>query len=163
MLRHVQEDDLPVMRRWRNHPRVREVSFNTHPIAEEEHARWWEGVRADDDRRVMIYDHEGSAAGVVTFNGVKSDIAYWGYYLDLDGLEQSGALLRAWVGLERAAIEHAFGPLGLTILRGSVLSDNEAVRCLHRRFGFAEVDTYQRVIDGVRRDIVCVQLTKEDA
>ncbi|MFG1707177.1 GNAT family N-acetyltransferase [Nonomuraea sp. M3C6] len=163
MLRDVRDDDLPVMRRWRNHPRVRASSFTTHEIAEEEHARWWAAARADAAKLVLIYDHEGSAAGVVTYSGLHTKTASWGFYLDLDGLERSGTLLRAWVGLERAAIEHAFGPLGATLLRGEVLADNQPVRLLHRRFGFAEVGVYQRDVDGVPRDVVAIQLRKEQA
>ncbi|MFI7113565.1 GNAT family N-acetyltransferase [Nonomuraea sp. NPDC050227] len=162
VLRRVRDDDLPVMRHWRNHPKVRAASFTGHEISEDEHARWWAAVRADATRQVLIYDHAGARAGVVTYSELGGDSAYWGFYLDLDGLERSGAVLRAWVGLERAAIDHAFGPLGLTTLRGEVLADNESVRRLHRRFGFAEVATYRMPVDGVPREVVAVQLTKEE-
>jgi L-amino acid N-acyltransferase YncA len=150
------------MRSWRNHPRVRAASFTTHEIAEAEHARWWAAVRADAAKQVLIYDHEGVAAGVVTYSGLSGRSGYWGFYLDLDGLERSGALLPAWVGLERDAIGHAFGPLGLATLRGEVLADNEPVRRLHRRFGFVEIGAYQRPVDGVPRDVVAIELNKED-
>ncbi|MFI6918423.1 GNAT family N-acetyltransferase [Nonomuraea spiralis] len=162
MLRGVQDDDLPVMRRWRNHPRVRAASFTGHEIAEDEHTRWWATVRTDTAKRVLIYDHDGVGAGVVTYSGLGGGSGYWGFYLDLDGLERSGALLRAWVGLERAAIDHAFGPLGLTTLRGEVLADNEPVRRLHKRFGFAEIGLYRRPVDGVPRAVVVTELNKEE-
>ncbi|MEV1166789.1 GNAT family N-acetyltransferase [Nonomuraea sp. NPDC049784] len=161
MLRSVQDDDLPVMRRWRNHPRVRAASFTTHEISEYEHARWWEATRADTRKRVLIYDHEETAAGVVTYSGLSPESGTWSFYLDLDGLEQSGTLLRAWIGLEQEAIEYAFGPLGLTTLRGEVLACNEPVRRLHRRFGFVEVGAYLRDVDGVPRDVVTIRLRKE--
>ncbi|WP_188191027.1 GNAT family N-acetyltransferase [Nonomuraea sp. SYSU D8015] len=161
MLRSVRDDDLPAMRRWRNHPRVRASSFTTHEIGEAEHARWWAAVRADATRRVLIYDHEGAAAGVVAYSSLTRESATWGFYLDLDGLQRAGTLLRAWIGLERAAIDHAFGALGVSALRGEVLADNEPVRALHRRFGFAEVATYRRDVDGAPRDIVAVELRKE--
>jgi UDP-4-amino-4,6-dideoxy-N-acetyl-beta-L-altrosamine N-acetyltransferase len=164
MLRAVQDHDLPAMRRWRNHPRVRAASFTTHEIAEAEHARWWATVRDDPARRVLIYDHDGTAAGVVVFSGLTPGSPHgdWGFYLDLDGLERTGALLPAWIGLERAAIEHAFGPLGLTALHGEVLADNEAVRRLHRRFGFTEVGSYHRDIEGGRGEVVSVRLTRKE-
>ncbi|MGN9836608.1 GNAT family N-acetyltransferase [Nonomuraea sp. H19] len=162
MLRQVRDDDLPAMRRWRNHPRVRAASFTTHEIGEDEHARWWAATCADAGKRVLIYDHEGTAAGVVTYAALAPGSACWGFYLDLDGLERSGTLLRAWIGLERAAIEHAFGPLGLTTLRGEVLAGNAPVRSLHRRFGFVEVGAYQRDVDGVPRDVVAIELRKDE-
>ncbi|GGO74279.1 GNAT family N-acetyltransferase [Nonomuraea cavernae] len=164
MLRPVGDHDLPVMLRWRNHPRVRAASFTTHEIGEAEHARWWAAVKDDPARRVLVYEHDGAAAGVVTFSGLRpgSRCADWGFYLDLDGLERSGALLRAWIGLERAVVGHAFGPLGLTTLRGEVLAGNEAVRRLHRRFGFAETGRHTRHVDGAPVDVVAIQLTREE-
>lgn len=163
MLRDVRDDDLPAMRQWRNHPRVRGVSFTTHEIAADEHARWWAATSADASRRVLIYDHDGAAAGVVTYADLSSESASWGYYLDLDGLERSGTLLRAWAGLERAAIEHAFGPLGLTVLRGELLAANVPVMLLHRRFGFVEVGAHRRDVDGMPRDVVTIELRREHA
>ncbi|NUW30374.1 GNAT family N-acetyltransferase [Nonomuraea sp. SMC257] len=162
MLRQVHDDDLPVMLRWRNHPKVRAASFTTHAIGEEEHAHWWAGVRADPSRRVLVYEHGGTACGVVTFSGLSPErpVASWGFYLDLDGLERSGGLISAWFGIERDAIDHAFGPLGLTTLRGEVLAGNRPVRLLHSRFGFEETGGYRRVIDGETVDVVTVEVTR---
>lgn len=162
MLRPADDDDLPVLLRWRNHPRVRAASFTTHEIGEAEHARWWARVRDDPARRVLVYEHDATPAGVVTFSGLEPGrtIGEWGFYLDLAGLERSGALLAAWIGLERAAIGHAFGPLGLATLRGAVLAANEPVRWLHRRFGFVETGTHRREAGGVPVDVVTIELTK---
>lgn len=163
MLRGVEEHELPALRRWRNHPRVRASSFTTHTISEAEHARWWATVRNDPARRVLIYEHRGTAAGVVSFSGLTPGgrSADWAFYLDLAGLERSGELLAAWIGLEREAVEHAFGPLGLTTLRGEVLACNEPVRRLHRRFGFVEVAGYELELAGLCREVVAVELTRE--
>ncbi|MGW4793109.1 GNAT family N-acetyltransferase [Nonomuraea sp. NPDC004297] len=160
MLRDVQDDDLADMRRWRNHPRVREASFTTHEISQEEHLRWWASVRADPSRRVLIYDFHGVATGVVTYSHLTPESATWGYYLDLDTLERAGRLLPAWIGLEQAAVGHAFGPLGLSALRGEVLDGNEPVMRLHRRFGFAEAGRRRTVVDGVPRDAVTFEIRK---
>jgi len=151
------------MRQWRNHPRVRSASFSAHEIGEAEHARWWAGMKDDPAKRVLMYDHERTAAGVVSFSGLTPGTrsARWAFYLDLDGLERSGGLLAAWIGLERAAIDHAFGPLGLTTLCGEVLACNEPVRRLHRRFGFVESPSYILKIDGRRREVVAIELTRE--
>ncbi|MEV1001995.1 GNAT family N-acetyltransferase [Nonomuraea sp. NPDC050202] len=162
MLREVQGDDLADMRRWRNHPRVRAASFTTHEITEDEHLRWWEAVRTDPGRRVLIYDHHGVATGVVTYSDLTPESATWGYYLDLDTLERQGSLLRAWIGLEQAAVGHAFGPLGLSRLRGEVLDGNEPVMRLHRRFGFVEVGRRKQVVDGVPREAVTFEIRKEE-
>ncbi|MBB2909535.1 UDP-4-amino-4,6-dideoxy-N-acetyl-beta-L-altrosamine N-acetyltransferase [Streptosporangium becharense] len=164
-LRRIDDGDLETVRRWRNHPKVRAASFTTHEIGAAEHARWWRAVRDDPDREVLLYEHGGEGAGVVAFTGLTGGDAgaTWGFYLDVDGLERSGRLLEAWFGIERAAVGHAFGPLGLRTLRGEVLAGNDAVRRLHRRFGFTEVGSYLRDVDGVPREVVVVRLDREEA
>ncbi|MER6943513.1 GNAT family N-acetyltransferase [Nonomuraea sp. NPDC000554] len=160
MLRDAEERDLATMRRWRNHPQVRAASLTTHEIGESEHARWWAAMCDDPTTRVLVYHHGDTAAGVVTFFGLGSGSGYWGFYLDIDGLSEK--LLAAWFGLEREAIGHAFGPLGLTTLRGEVLAGNEAVMRLHHRFGFVEVGRRRQAVGGVRREVVTIQLTRKD-
>ncbi|MDF5751396.1 GNAT family N-acetyltransferase [Spongiactinospora sp. TRM90649] len=168
MLRPIGEHELERVRRWRNHPMVRAASFTTHEIPPTEHARWWAAVRADPCRRVLVYEHgepEKTPAGVVTFEGLGAfdRSASWSFYLDFTGLERDGTLLAAWIGVERAAIDHAFGPLDLLTLHGQVLAANEAVLALHRRFGFSESAPYLREIDGVPREVVRIRLEREDA
>ncbi|MCG5217252.1 UDP-4-amino-4,6-dideoxy-N-acetyl-beta-L-altrosamine N-acetyltransferase [Streptosporangium sp. KLBMP 9127] len=164
MLRQMADHELETVRRWRNHPKVRAASFTCHEIRPAEHARWWADLRVDPARRLLVYEHQGTPAGVVTFTGLGTldHSGSWGFYLDLDGLERAGALLPAWIGVERAAIEHAFGPLGLRTLYAEVLAANEAVRRLHGRFGFTEAGTYTRDVDGVAREVVRIRLDREE-
>ncbi|KAB2351743.1 GNAT family N-acetyltransferase [Actinomadura rudentiformis] len=160
MLREVSDSDLGALLRWRNHPEVRKASFTTHEIGEAEHRRWWSRVCADPTRRVLIYEHRSTPCGVVTFSGLDGAEAWWGFYLDLDGLGESGELLHAWLGLEKAAIAHAFGPLGLRVLRGEVLAANEAVLRFHRRCGFTESGRHVREIDGEEQVVVHMELRR---
>lgn len=161
-LRPADSEDLDRMRRWRNHPQVRATSLTQHEIAPEEHLAWWSAVRAEPDRRVLIYLHGGKPAGVVTFTGVTSQdkALTWGFYLDIVGLEERGELLPAWIGLQQAAIEHAFESLTAQTLGGETLADNQPVLALHRRFGFRVVRRYERDIDGKPHQVVWTELSR---
>lgn len=165
MLRAAAEVDREMMRHWRNHPSVRGVSFTTHEISVEEHRRWWDTVQADPARRVLIYERDGSPCGVVNFfdHEPESRSAMWGIYLDSAGLGRSGELLGSWWDCEREAIDYAFGPMDLLVLRAEALVENTAVRWLHRRYGFAESPGEDRVLDGVVKPTVTVELTRERA
>jgi UDP-4-amino-4,6-dideoxy-N-acetyl-beta-L-altrosamine N-acetyltransferase len=160
MLRDATDADLPMIRRWRNHPEVRKASLTTHEIGEAEHRRWWEAVQRDDGRRVLIYEHDGTACGVVAFSDheAANASAMWGFYVDLEGLRRSGALLAAWSGIEREAIAYARDTLGVRVLRGEVLAWNQTVRWLHRRSGFVETGSYLREVDGVPAQVVGIEL-----
>jgi UDP-4-amino-4,6-dideoxy-N-acetyl-beta-L-altrosamine N-acetyltransferase len=143
LLRAATEKERDLIRRWRNHPRVRESSFVTRPIEAEEHLGWWEGVR-EGRRQVLIFERAGIPAGVVQFGDIdrSESSAVWGFYLDIEGLGKE--LLPAWMELEGEALRYAFEVLGLQILRGETLVANTPVRALHKRFGFTEVGALTR-------------------
>jgi UDP-4-amino-4,6-dideoxy-N-acetyl-beta-L-altrosamine N-acetyltransferase len=164
MLRPATDDDLGNMLRWRNHPQMRAASFTSHEIGWEEHVAWWARTRGDKTRSVLIYERAGVPCGVVTFHDIdrRARTADWSFYVDNEGLAESGELLGAWVGLEREALDHAFDVLGIVRLGGHTLASNQVVLQLHRRFGFHEVSTEQRVIDGVLQDVVRTELRAED-
>jgi hypothetical protein len=147
VLRQAVEADRDIVLTWRNHPDVRAVSLTTHEIAPEEHAKWWKAALEDPRRHVMIFDD----CGVVIFD-LREDPASWSFYLDVAGLE--GKLLPAWLRLEQAAVDYAFGSLGLTRLGGEQLASNKQVIALHRRFGFKETKRYERLIDGTPQTVV---------
>ena len=160
VLRRATDDDRDVILQWRNHPQVRRSSLTTHLIGQAEHEAWWDAVRDDPDRLVLIYTRHGRSAGVVTFTGIDraAGSATWGFYLDVDGLHERNDLLPAWIELEREVIGYAFDTLGLERIGGETFADNAQVLQLHRRFGFEETDRYQREIDGVARDVVYTEL-----
>ena len=126
---------------WRNHPDVRRVSLTDDVIQAAEHAAWWAAATADPARRVLIYSDRDQPCGVVLFD-LRGEVPSWGFYLDVAGLTARGDLLAAWMRLEREAVDHAFGELGVDRLGGETLAENRQVLALHRRFGFREVRRY---------------------
>jgi len=165
VLRPATSYDRDAVLRWRNHPDVRAASLTRHEIGADEHAAWWKTALADPTRRVLIYERRDVPSGVVTFFDYDESAgsAWWGYYLDGEGLEQRGQLLMAWIEIQREAVRYAFDELRLGILEGEVLASNEAVRQLNRRQGFTEVETYQREIDGDPTDVIRFRLHAADA
>ncbi|WP_409489284.1 GNAT family N-acetyltransferase [Amycolatopsis sp. cmx-11-12] len=156
------EADLDRIRRWRNHPSVRKVSFTTHEIGADEHRGWFEAVRADPSRRVLVYRHDGVPAGVVLFSDIDTEAgsAEWHFYLDVEGLGRE--TLPAWLKLEGAAVDYGFDVLGLSLLGGATLADNRQVLQLHKRFGFTETRRYVREVDGEPREVVWTELRAAD-
>jgi UDP-4-amino-4,6-dideoxy-N-acetyl-beta-L-altrosamine N-acetyltransferase len=157
-LRDAVEADAELIWRWRNHPTVRRVSFTTHEIGIAEHRVWFEAVRKNSTRRVLIYAHQGAPAGVVLFSDIDpvAKSAEWGFYLDIVGLGKN--LLAAWMRLEAAAIDYAFDVLGLSTLGGATFATNRQVLQLHQRFGFTEARRYVREVDGEPCEVVWTEL-----
>ena len=165
MLREATEADIEMIRRWRNHPKVRRSSIFTAEITPDGHARWWASVNADPARRVLIYERSGEPCGVVLINDHDpvARTAEWGFFLDVAGLERRGELLPAWIELEGEAITYAFDELDVDEVGGRTLAWNEPVLALHRRFGFT-VDparAYRTTIDGVEQEVVWTAMNRE--
>ena len=150
MLRPATDDDRDRLLAWRNHPQVREVSLTQHEISGDEHDAWWQRTKFDPTRRVYVYVRHEVPSGVVTFFDLDAAArsAWWGYYLDNEGLSARGELLPAWIEIQRQAKRFAFDELDLQSLEGEVLEANEAVRRFNRRNGFDEVARELRDVDG---------------
>ncbi len=165
MLRPATRDDLEQLRRWRNHPEVRRVSLTQHEIAPEEHQKWWSAVEADPTRQVLIYERDDTPSGAVTFFDIDTDpdSAWWGYYLDNQGLEERGALFPAWISIQREAVKYAHRELGVRELHGETLVLNEAAVDFNQRLGFEEVERYERDVDGAKVTVIHSRKTWEDS
>ena len=158
VLRPAADADRDTVLAWRNHPDVRAVSLTTHVIAPDEHARWWDAALPDPALKILIFEEPDGPAGVVIFD-LREDPAVWSFYLDVAGLGRR--LLPAWMRLEQAAVEHAFGTLGVERLGGETLATNKQVLALHKRFGFHETRRYERLIDGTPQTVVWTERGKQ--
>jgi UDP-4-amino-4,6-dideoxy-N-acetyl-beta-L-altrosamine N-acetyltransferase len=164
VLRDATDSDRDIVLTWRNHPGVRKVSFTTHEIGAEEHARWWAAVQQDPQRHIKIFQWRDQPVGVVTFDArdAAEQGVVWGFYLDIAGLEARGQLLPAWLELERAAIDYAFDELKAERIGGETLAWNTPVLQLHRRMGFTATKRYERDVDGVPQEVVWTELSAAD-
>ncbi|MGE5468484.1 MAG: HAD-IIIC family phosphatase, partial [Ignavibacteria bacterium] len=149
--------------RWRNRPETRRVMFTDHEITADEHRAWWRAVAADASRKVLLYEDEAGPAGVVNYFDIDAaaGTCHWGFYLG-DRVAGPG-VLQTWAGLERAAIDHAFGTLGCRSLRCETFAFNEAVLDMHRRFGFEETGRTTRMKDGNPSEVVLMELRRPAA
>lgn len=146
MLRPAGAADRDLIRAWRNHPTVRAVSVTSHEITPDEHAAWYESALLDQFMRILIYEYDGRAAGVVTFSEISPDArsATWGFYLDNHGLDATGDIMSASMACQREAIGYAFDDLRLDRLDAEVRVENIVVRRMNRRFGFVEGEPITR-------------------
>ena len=138
-VRAVTTEDLPAVLRWRNHPDVRRYMYHTHEITLAEHSAWFERVAADTGHHLCIVESGREPLGFVQFKRAgNGGVVDWGFYLTPEAPRGSGRRLG------RAALSHAFGPLGLHKVCGQALAFNERSIALHRALGFED--------EGVLRD-----------
>jgi RimJ/RimL family protein N-acetyltransferase len=162
MLRQATDDDVDTIRALRNQQANRAVSITTHEISAEEHAGWWAKASIDPTRRVLIYERDGRTAGVVNFFDLDAATGAWGFFLDADGLAETGETLPAWIEVMKEATGYAFDTLGLDELTGEVLEHNTVVRQMNRRFRFTEGEPELRYADGRELTVLPIKLSKDD-
>ena len=162
-LRPATDSDVEMIRRWRNHPRVRRASIFTAEITPDGHREWWSRATTDPGSQVLIFEDD-APRGVVTFKDHDPVLrsAEWGFFLDVAGMPPQ-QLLRNWIRLEREAIRYAFADLRLDVLGGRTLAWNTGVLALHRKCGFVEVPArrYTVDIDGEPQEVVWMELSRQ--
>lgn len=164
MLRPARDSDVDVIREWRNQQANREVSNNQHVISSDEHRSWWERTSHDPTRRVLVLEIGDRPCGVVNFFDLDAErrTGSWGFFLDHEGLSADDATFVAWNTAMKEAIDYAFDDLGLDVLEGEVLEENEAVRATNRRFRFTEGAPQPREADGRTSTVIPISLRRED-
>lgn len=159
LLRPMAEEDLPQVLALRNHPQIRRHMLAQHEITVEEHGRWFERASRDPARRLLVLEGTDGLLGYVQFSDVAAGGACdWGFYAAPSAPPGSGSQLG------KAALDFAFGPLGVHKVCGQALAGNAGSIRLHRKLGFREegVLRKQQRIGVEYHDLICFGLLREE-
>jgi UDP-4-amino-4,6-dideoxy-N-acetyl-beta-L-altrosamine N-acetyltransferase len=154
-VRPMSEADLEFVLSWRNHPQVRRHMFTRHVIDLDEHRAWFMRSVADPRRQLLIYERDGLPCGFVSLiQGIHPNVADWGFYAAPDAPAGTGR------GMGRAALDHAFGLLGLHKVCGQALETNQQSISFHLALGFHEEGRLrEQHFDGQRyQAVICFGL-----
>jgi UDP-4-amino-4,6-dideoxy-N-acetyl-beta-L-altrosamine N-acetyltransferase len=132
LLRDIADEELELMRTWRNAPAVRANMYTQHEISNEEHLTWWEKTKNRIDQKYFMYETAGHASGIAAFTSIdmQNRNAAWAFYASPSALKGTGSKM------EFLMLEYAFGKLKLQKLYCEVLAFNTPVIKLHQKFGF---------------------------
>jgi len=144
-LRQVRENDKWLLWRWRNSPRIREVSLNNLEIPEAAHDAWFEANYAKMRDRTILVEASGRPVG--WFQIEKWDESdrrgEWGIAIG----EPESVPLGFGGALPLLALSHAFDRLGATTMTARVLDVNRNVRSMMTRL---RVPVTDHVVDPTR-------------
>ena len=132
ILRGIADDELELMRAWRNEPAVRANMYTQHEISREEHLTWWGKMKTRKDQKYFMYEMAGVPMGIAAFAGIdmQSQNSAWAFYASPSASKGTGSKM------EFLMLEHAFEDLKLQKLYCEVLAFNTPVIKLHQKFGF---------------------------
>jgi UDP-4-amino-4,6-dideoxy-N-acetyl-beta-L-altrosamine N-acetyltransferase len=151
-LRAIRDNEIELIRGWRNAPNVRVNMYTRHEIGADEHRAWWSAVQTRSDQAYFMYEFCGTPTGVVAFNAIDrvNCNSSWAFYANPHSPKGVGTRM------EFLALEHAFNDLSLHKLYCEVFAFNKPVIRLHQKFGFQTEGTLrdQRIVDGVFIDVL---------
>ena len=81
-LRVIKNDELELMRSWRNQPDVRLNMYTSHLISVDEHLLWWERIKVANDQQYFMYERNARPLGIVAFNSINQSDRHslWAFY-----------------------------------------------------------------------------------
>lgn len=145
----------------RNQQIIRESSYSSHVIANNEHLRWVEQLQTDPSLTFYAVTYEGRIVGGVGLRNMdaKCQTAEWSFYVSESAIGQ-GIGLALGVG----ALDMFFGMLQLKSVVGEALIANEASMAYHRKLGFQQISQQQHLVQPGNRmeDIAVFSLSSVD-
>jgi len=160
LLRALQQDDLAVIRRWRNHPDINRFMFTQHKVTISEHLSWFESSRLNKLRSLFVYEVEGSAQGFLQLErkSKESKVYEWGFYINPDAKRGLG------IKMARLAFDKLFVEMGAVKLFAEVLSFNDPSIRFHRKLGFHQeaLLRQQHLLNSKYYDVYCFGILKSE-
>jgi len=140
----------------RNQQIIRESSYSSHVIANNEHLRWVEQLQTDPSLTFFAVTYKREIVGGVGLRNIdiKQQTAEWSFYVSETAIGQ-GIGLALGVG----ALDMFFGTLELKSVVGEALIANEASMAYHRKLGFQQISQQQHLVQpGNRMEDIAVFL-----
>jgi UDP-4-amino-4,6-dideoxy-N-acetyl-beta-L-altrosamine N-acetyltransferase len=132
-LRAIDDADKEMILGWRNSDRIRQNMYTDHIIKPDEHEAWFNVIKEDKSVEYKIFEFKGRPIGLVGFTQINRNhgTCYWAFYLgETDVPSKAGPIM------EFLALEYVFECLEIRKLCCEVLSFNDKVVKLHKKFGF---------------------------
>lgn len=141
-LEPVKKSDLPMLRQWRNDPKISQHMLSQQLISEEQQLRWYESVSTDQTQQhfVIYYkNHPIGAANIKASDGVcltKSKCIEPGLYI-YDDKYRANLLAFAPTLLLN---DFSFYDIGVEKLKAVVLAQNSAALNYNKKLGYEVVN-----------------------
>lgn len=128
------EEDIELVRKWRNSPEVSQYMYTQEFITKEKQEKWFQKINQEKSSRYWIVKYENEKIGVASLTGIDKNNSkcYWGFYLGNTDIRGKGIGAK----IEYNVLDIVFKEIKLNKLCGEVLSFNEKVVKMHEKFGF---------------------------
>ncbi len=163
-LRAIEEQDLPLLVRWRTEARAYEHFYEYEPLSIRQQQAWYERQLGDGSQKNFVISlPDGKAVGTASLVNIdlRNRKAEYGRLLIGD---EDAKGVGYGVDAELLVLQYAFHHLGLNRLYSEVLAANTSVLELHKSLGFREEGRLRQAIykAGAFQDVVLLAILRED-
>ena len=155
------EEEVQMVRNWRNHPDVRRWMYTDHEITQEEHRNFINKLKNDTKNFYYLVIKEDNYVGVVYLTRLdpRNRNAYFGIYANpFEKAPNTGMIL------EKTSLKLAFGVANLHTLKLEVIENNERAINFYKRMGFREEGRLREFAfkDGRWLDVIVMGMTEDE-
>jgi len=159
----LEEDNLELVRNWRNQEEIRNFMFTNHIISQEEHRTWYNRIKKNPSVEYWIFsEDDAKKAGLVYLYNVDliNRLAFWGIYIGDLSLNNKGIGSK----VQFAVLDYVFIKMALNKLSCEVFTFNNKALHFYKKFGFVEEDLFKQQVfrDGQHYDVLRLTMFRDD-
>jgi len=160
-LKELSEKDRDIIFKWRNSEPIRVNMYNNQVIPYEDHCKWFDYVRKNENRFYRLFFYKNEPIGLVSFKKINwhNQTCEWGFYIgEPHAPKGSGTIMGA------LALDYAFEQLNMRKIIGIVFSFNKRSENYHHKLGFIQEGIFIKewYRNGQFFDLIRLALFKED-
>ena len=160
-LRHVNNKDIDILYKWRNHRLIRNNMIDNRCIQYESHIKWFKKNKKSENTELLILNFKNKEIGFGSIHDINKSnkTSTWGMYLNPNLLNLSHGFYLEYLLITRMFYFHKIDKI-----YGHTLSNNENVLKLHRFLSFKIEGILKKQIirKGVSIDVIITSLFKKD-
>ncbi|MDI3477373.1 MAG: diamine N-acetyltransferase [Thermoanaerobacterium sp.] len=160
-LKKINQDDLELIMNWRMKPEVTKYMYTDPILTMETQLMWFNQIINDNNSKYWIIKFDNAKIGLISLNNIdyKNKRCYWAYYIGDTSFRGKGIATI----LECNIYDYVFYILELNKLCCEVLSFNEKVISIHKKFGSEIEGVLKQHIfkNGKFYDVITMGITKD--
>jgi len=140
-LTQLSEDDLEMVRKWRNSENVAKYMYTDEKITSDQQKNWFAAIRDRQDCQYWIIEYDGQKIGVANLVDINKTFqsCYWAFYLGDSSVRGAGIGKK----VEYNVLSYVFDKMKLNKLNCEVFVENDRVIKMHEKFGFRREAYYR--------------------
>lgn len=156
------ENDIELVRAWRNSKSVAKYMFTENKITSEQQKKWFDSIQDRKDCKYWIIEYDGRKIGLANLIDINQALqsCSWGFYLGDSSIRGAGIGSK----VEYNVLTFVFDELNLNKLRCEVFVENEKVIKMHEKFGFRREAYYREhcVKENQKLDVVGLAILQSE-